>query len=359
MVEALPTAGVGEVQPLLDAETTILSFLLGDQRSYLFLIDRRGLAISLLPPRSTLETVAVDLYSALASAPDVLSRDQIPQMARRLGELLLDPVAARLRERIIVVKDGALHRVPFGVLRLSSRPERPLVLDHVVTAVPSLSVLAQLHRPNTRRPVASRFAVLAPDAGGSPRTAGRQFPRLEGIGPEVAAIAKWVPKGKLVQILGTEATPARLATVSRESIGTLHLATHAFVFDPFPELSAIVLADGQGGDALLRLHDIFGLDIPVDLVVLSACETALGDLLRGEGMVSMAHAFLGAGAARALVSLWRIDDASTATLMAELYRVLNEEALDPAAALRRAQLRLLSRDRQDPHYWAAFEIQGR
>jgi CHAT domain-containing protein len=142
----------------------------------------------------------------------------------------------------------------------------------------------------------------------------------------------------------------------------LHLAAHGIVDDERPELSGIALAlvDENGGslDGFLRLHDIYNLDLPVDLVVLSACETGLGKEVKGEGLIGLVRGFMYAGAPAVIASSWKVDDAATAALMTELYRGLFE-GKPPAAALREAQVAVSRIPRfRAPYYWAAFELQG-
>jgi CHAT domain-containing protein len=130
-----------------------------------------------------------------------------------------------------------------------------------------------------------------------------------------------------------------------------------------PQLSGIVLSlvdeSGRRQDGYLRLHEIFNLDLPAELVVLSACQTGLGKELKGEGLIGLTRGFMYAGSPRVIASLWKVDDAATVDLMATFYRGMLKEGLAPAAALRRAQIEMLAqKQRQSPYYWAAFVLQG-
>ncbi|MCA1616682.1 MAG: CHAT domain-containing protein, partial [Acidobacteria bacterium] len=143
----------------------------------------------------------------------------------------------------------------------------------------------------------------------------------------------------------------------------LHFATHGIFNAEHPELSAVVLslldAEGRVQDGFLRLHDIYNLRLPVELVVLSACSTGLGNVIRGEGLVGLTRGFMYAGSPRVIASLWRVDDLATAVLMGKLYRRMLKEGQPPAAALRQAQIEMLKSARwQDPFHWAGFVIQG-
>jgi CHAT domain-containing protein len=133
--------------------------------------------------------------------------------------------------------------------------------------------------------------------------------------------------------------------------------------DRYPELSGIVLSlvneKGLPQDGFLRVQDIAGLHVDADLVVLSACETAVGHILRGEGIIGLVTAFLRAGASGVIASKWKVDDIATQQLMEEFYRGLFLRGMDSAAALRAAQVSLWKRKRtQAPFYWGAFELHG-
>ena len=144
----------------------------------------------------------------------------------------------------------------------------------------------------------------------------------------------------------------------------VHFATHGLLNSKRPELSGIVLSlfneEGAEQDGFLRANEVYNLNLPAELVVLSGCQTGLGKDVRGEGLVGLTRGFMYAGAARVLVSLWEVDDEATSELMGRLYRgMLGKRRLTPAAALREAQISLW-RDKPwgSPYYWAAFTLQG-
>lgn len=143
----------------------------------------------------------------------------------------------------------------------------------------------------------------------------------------------------------------------------VHFATHGFLNDEHPELSGIVLSlfdrNGQPQEGFLRLHDIYNLELPVDLVVLSACNTGLGKDVKGEGLIGLTRGFMYAGAASVVASLWKVDDEATADLMRYFYGFMLKDGLAPAAALRKAQLTMSQQKRwHSPYYWSGFIIQG-
>ena len=143
----------------------------------------------------------------------------------------------------------------------------------------------------------------------------------------------------------------------------VHFATHGLLNNEHPELSGLVLSlvnnRGQPQDGFLELEDIYNLRLPVDLVVLSACDTALGQEMNGEGLVGLTRGFMYAGATRVVASLWSVNDAATSELMARFYKEMQQGQMKPAAALRAAQIQMWKQKIwTSPYYWAAFQIQG-
>jgi CHAT domain-containing protein len=143
----------------------------------------------------------------------------------------------------------------------------------------------------------------------------------------------------------------------------VHFATLGYIDCERPGLSSIVLSlvdeEGRPQDGFLRAHEIYNLDLPAELVVLSACETGLGRDIKGEGLVGLTQGFMHAGARSVVVSLWNVNDKATAELMARFYRGMLRENKTAAAALRTAQIEMLQqRQWQSPYYWSAFVLQG-
>jgi CHAT domain-containing protein len=143
----------------------------------------------------------------------------------------------------------------------------------------------------------------------------------------------------------------------------IHFATHGLLNSEHPELSGLVLSlvdeNGKSQDGFLRMNEIYNLKLPADLIVLSACQTALGKEIKGEGLVGLTRGFMYAGAQRVVASLWQVDDLATAELMKSFYRGILKDGMRPAQALRFAQLELLKQQRwSSPYFWAPFVIQG-
>jgi CHAT domain-containing protein len=143
----------------------------------------------------------------------------------------------------------------------------------------------------------------------------------------------------------------------------VHFATHGILDNKHPELSGLVLSlinkEGNPQDGFLKLQDIYNMRLPVDLVVLSGCETGLGEQINGEGLLSLTRGFMYAGASRVVASLWKVSDIATASLMADFYKAMEHDGMPPAAALRAAQVKMWKqRQWSSLYYWGAFQIQG-
>jgi CHAT domain-containing protein len=189
------------------------------------------------------------------------------------------------------------------------------------------------------------------------------FARLPFSREEASAIASLAnPQTRFV---ATDFRASRATVLGGALAGhrIVHLATHGIVDNQRPALSGLLLSlfDERGAprNGFLRLHDIYNMRLDADLVVLSACQTALGKEIQGEGLIGLTRAFMYAGASGVIATLWQVSDAATAELMKRFYRGLLKEGLTPAAALRAAQ-RDMSHDARwsAPYYWAGFVLQG-
>ena len=187
--------------------------------------------------------------------------------------------------------------------------------------------------------------------------------RLLGTRTEAETLLQLVPKANRLQVFDFDANYNWATSSALNQFRILHFATHGFVNDANPELSGIVLSlvDKQGKDirGYLRLGDLFNLDYPADLIVLSACETGLGKEIQGEGLVGLTRGLMYAGAERLIVSLWQVDDKGTAAFMQEFYKQMLNEGKSANEALRATQLKMWHSEKwRHPNYWAAFTFLG-
>jgi CHAT domain-containing protein/Tfp pilus assembly protein PilF len=420
-------------QQVLDPDSLLLEYSLGEERSFLWAISPTSITSFALPKRAKVEAAARRVYGLL-NTPNQQAPDETPAQYRNrlakteteyaqassdLSNILLAPVASQLgTRRLIIVSEGALQYIPFAALPLPvtlrdtpssgraskthpSVTSRPLIFDHEIVNLPSASVLAVLRREIAgRQPAPKMVAVLAdpvfrnddPRINSNPirtetsqakqshaatgqltatsnverlaRSVGlNNFVRLRFSRQEAEAISAFVPQQKRMMALDFVASRKTAQSADLSQYRIVHFATHGLLNSERPELSGIVLSlvdeRGQAQDGFLRLHEIYNMKLGADLVVLSACQTALGKDVHGEGLVGLTRGFMYAGASSVAASLWMVDDRATAELMRRFYEGMLKDGLRPAAALRAAQVSMLSEKRwAAPHYWAAFTLQG-
>lgn len=336
---------------LLDDDTLLLEYRLGDEASTVWAITRDSLTAVRLPPRRQIEPAVLE---AAHLFQDGNWPDHNPPPVCEVSRLLLAPVAQFLgRRRLVVVADGALEALSFAALPVpsdpASCPQAPALIDaHEIVSLPSVAaLLTQRHLLAKRRPAPGWLAAVADPAYGPGRR------RLPGSAEEAKAIIARLPAGKVFTATGAGASLRTVTGGSLRGFRVVHFAVHGDLNPEQPLLSALALSDAK-----LHAHEIYDLDLPAELVVLSACETARGRQVPGEGLVSgLPRAFLYAGAARVLVSLWKVEDQSTRDLMIHFYRGLFDQGLPPAQALQEAQ-RTLRQEGSPPYKWAGFVLLG-
>jgi CHAT domain-containing protein len=337
-----------------------------------------------------------------------------------LSQMLLGGIADKLRrewkgKRLLVVAGGVLEYLAFAALPVPSTGQ-PLIADHEIVNLPSASVLSAIRRETARRAAAAKAVAVLADpvfevsdprvitaakrrplgqkmavntrspAQSQPfstnstdtplmrsvRSLGRGVHQANGRGSlsrlpfsreEAGAIGSLVPAESFLKATDFRASRAAATSGELSNYRIVHFATHGLLNSEHPELSGLVLSlvdeNGKVQDGFLRMHEIYNLQLPADLVVLSACQTALGKEIRGEGLVGLTRGFMYAGAQRVVASLWQVDDLATAKLMERFYRGMLKDGMRPAAALRAAQVEMMKQKRwASPYFWAAFVLQG-
>ena len=412
-------------QRVLDANTVLLEFALGDERSWLWAVTTDAVTTVELPPRNDVESAVRTLYEhATARQPRsgeaydayvkrVAASDRtFGQASAAVSRMLLGGIAGQLNgawrgKRLLFVTTGALESVPFAALPLpgaaSGTPTNPIITRHEITAVPSASVLATIRAERSSRETATgTMAILADPVfeRSDPRVRGQRVDSaavatraLEPDTPEAGlpvtrvlermtdasgragvtrlpfsrleadAIAQLAGPLEIVRAIDFEANRATAIGDAVSSARIVHFATHGWLDPRYPDLTGLVfsLVDEQGRpqDGFLRLQDIYNMHMRADLVVLSACQTAQGKEVRGEGLMSLTRAFMYAGAPRIVASLWQVNDAATAELMTRFYEGMLRRKLTPAAALRAAQTEMAGDPKwASPYFWAGFTLNG-
>jgi CHAT domain-containing protein/tetratricopeptide (TPR) repeat protein len=366
---------------VLDDRTAFIEFALGEKGSTLFVVTRRTLSTYPLPPASLIAGQVLQLRKGLEQESRLTRRDYL-DAAFQLYQSLLAPAAQALagKQRLLIAPDGALYYIPFEALLTEPAqgdyPDLPYLLRrYSISYVPSASVLASLREPRQEPLPTSpkKLVAFAPFPGSANGTVARRAAPGDAAGAdgdrwnrqplpaskqEILELARLYP-GESLSFLGDDANEGTVkhnpAVVHTHR---LHFATHAQLDERYPEYSALVLTRGAGEDGLLQVHEIFRLRLSADLVVLSACQTALGKEVTGEGLIGLTRAFFYAGVPSLVVSLWNVADGPTPDLMLDFYKDL-DRLNDKGVALRNAKLSMIKRGKYaHPSYWAPFILIG-
>ena len=337
----------------LGPDEAMLEYLLSDTGSFVYVITRDTLA------GIRLDVTQHDLARRVEFARGALEPRGAALDAmwhaplRRLHRDLIEPIEATGlltgKTRLTIIPHAELHYLPFAALIETDGPPRFLVQRYQLSLAPSASVWIGLGKAMGRGTGSGRLA-LAP-----------HLDRLPASGQEVATFGR--VGGSDVRVLtgaaATEAAFGREAPTRR----LIHLATYGVLNKQNPLFSFIDLAPNGRHDGRLEAHEVFGLTLVADLVVLAACQTALAsgamtDVPPGDDWVGLSRAFLTAGAKNVMASLWAVQDRATATLMQRFYELYRDGA-DPAGTLAAAQRAMLAKPATaHPYYWAAFEVIG-
>jgi CHAT domain-containing protein/tetratricopeptide (TPR) repeat protein len=403
-----------QIQQQLDKDTLLLQYSLGEERSYLWAVTPDSFHSYELPKGADIAAAAEAFHKLLQQPGNSLTTPRgliaTPtgergarniETALQLSQMILSPVADKLgKKRLVVVADGALQVIPFAALPdlNHTAPEdevnyQPLLINHEVVHLPSMTALAtQRTALKGRKSAPKTLAVLADPVfsandqrlqaknlnpqddlkssldqsalGRAARNLNRGvWDRLPGTRQEAQAILQLVSPQSSLQAFDFNANFNWATKPDLSQYRYVHFATHGFADPKNPELSGIVLSlFNQAGEAkrgYLRLGDIFNLNLPADLVVLSACETGLGGNVSGEGLVGLTRGLMYAGAERLAVSLWKVDDKATAELMQKFYQRMLQNGEAPNVALHQAQLQMWNADnRRNPYFWSGFIVQG-
>ncbi len=337
---------LAELQALNGENSAVLEYWLGEERSALFVIRRDGVKVLALPARKSIEGQAAALLTALtargaeAGNETPAARKQRlaaadaawPSLSAALGKLLWPGGELAGVNRVLIVPHRGLAHLPFWLLPGTERVR--------ITTIPSASLLPFL---GTRSHAASMAIYAAPRMSGG--LAPLPFSRAEG-----ESIAKLAGPGTILRT-GAEAamSPALGRELARHRY--LHFATHVELSGNRPQMEL--------SDSRLTPDDVYNFTLDADLVTLSACRTAAGRELSGEGLLSFSHAFLYAGANRVMATQWSVDDQATAAFMRLFYESLLTRQRTPGEALADAREGLRKQARwAHPWYWAGFTLIG-
>ena len=365
-----------QLQAALDANTVLLYHAVADEELLIVAVSRQ--AVRAYRVKVDLRTLENDLaaFRKLVAKPPLertaSERRKLPALGQRLYATLIKPAEPSLKgaTTVLLCPEGALNQLPWSALVVAvDKQGRPTywVERVAIGLTPSAGVYLQA---KAVRPAARGVAIAAVsqyrrlEVAQAPKTAqlvrrsGRALGDLPAVKQEVAQVRRLLGKQGVVAVLEAEATPERARQIAQRA-RVVHFACHARADDVDPLGSGLLLSPAGSDAGLLTAADVVSKwRLRADVVMLSACETAVGQVRRYEGMYGLARAFLFAGARSVGASLWRVDDVSTARLMGAFYREY-AGGVPKAEALRRAQVGLL-RDKRyaDPYYWSCFVLMG-
>ena len=369
-------ASLTKVEDDLNPDEVFLEYVLDDPHSFCLSISRKGAYLRMLPVGRTeiqrLTQQFVDEVRAKGAGIDG---------AKQLYAWLLKPIPeAATINKFVIAPDGILNLLPFEALR--DTQGEYLLKSHVISYVPSGTILDVLRRAKMQQAAPRPFLGVGDVAYENQGNAGRRMPApdttqgqilrgmadLSGIQlhdlpqtrSEVQGIGKLLGQESVI-LLGTDATETAFKKEPLDQFRILHLAVHGFADTQYPERSALVLGKDprSGDDGLLQVREIIRLRLNAELTTLSACDTGVGKLQGQEGISNLVEAFLVAGSQSVVASLWSADDTFASALMERFYQRM-AQGEDTSSALRNAKLDLLAKygDQVRPFYWAAFIAVG-
>ena len=401
-----PTLSLAQMQAELDADTVLVEYSLGEQRSYLWIVGKDGFQSFVLPKRAEIEAQARIFYETLNQTPEVsdnrradkkvktkpvAEKDSAAESEKLSRMLLIENLAKLPAKRLVFVADGALNLIPPASLTFfdaANKKQSFLAEKFDTVQLPSLTTLHVLREKGIKTFAPQNLAIIA-DPVFSPtdnRLAKniRQKSKPNSLSADLSAtlrdfsltslsrlpftrieaekIAENAPAGTNLN-LDFKASRERLLNGEFDRFDILHFATHGFLNNRHPELSGLVLSlvdeKGNQQNGFLRTQDLYLLGIKPQMVVLSACQTGLGKQVENEGLIGLTRGFLANGTPRVIASFWKVDDTATAELMSRFYRAMLKENQSPSTALRTAQneLRQILRF-SNPRFWAGFTLTG-
>ena len=390
------TASVKTIQnEIIDKNSLLIEYFLGDSTLSIFTISSTDIHIKQIPKDSTLEQTIRTFRKALIN----LDFENYLQQAHWLYRKLLKPIEKEIasKDRLIIIPDGILNYLPFEALLEKEVSEATnfsklpyLIRKYTISYYNSASLLVQQQKK--KQSIATdRFAGFAPVFSNDSKTGylletnlsmtqasspdirnalnrsvlvdGHSFSELPESEKEVTTILELFKNQQkpAEAYLHTTASEAKFKSIDIQNYSHLHIASHGFINEEEPALSGIVFNPGDTNsteDGVLYAGELYNLKLNAALVVLSSCESGLGKIVLGEGIMGLTRGFMYAGARRIMVSLWQVDDQSTASLMIAFYNYLLE-GMDYAAALRKAKLYLLEKESFAwPLDWSPFILIG-
>ena len=357
----------------IKGKTAIFTFVIGDDSAYAFALTGRGLKVYPVPVRSELRSKVISHRREIS---DIDNNDF--RTGQELYELLLKPGLTEGIKNLIIIPDDILNLLPFETLLTADQNGDWLIKKYTVYYAPSLSSLRELahhqNRKNRSKPQHNLLAVGDPYYGDLeekyPELSTKaifqdfysltdlKFYRLRYSHEEIRRISSLIPRSTVLEREKASEDLVKSANLADYKI--IHFAAHGLIDDQKPARSAIILTldNDPAEDGFLQMREVFNLKLNADLVVLSSCQTGLGQFIKGEGIEGISRAFFYAGSSSVVMSLWTINDQVSAQFMERFYYHLKGTE-NLAEALRQVKLEMIeSGIVSHPYYWASFILSG-
>ncbi|HBB94025.1 MAG TPA: hypothetical protein DC054_01425 [Blastocatellia bacterium] len=365
-----------------DDGTALIEFVLGDQKSFAWIVHGGRISSVVLPPRKQIEAVVSNYRAALNEHVSALtvktSIASTDLLGSQLYETLFAPLESQLKgaHSVVIVPDGVLFYLPFESLRraaVASKKEAdaPYLIERfAISYAPSATALRLIQDPKESTTGARGlvaygdpiYTAVKFDSSSAQTGRGAELTSLPYTRDEVSAIASLFALADRHAYTGAEATEASVKSADLSHIRYLHFAAHGVIDEDNPMRSGIVLSRvaQSNEDGTLQMNEVVRLKLGAEVVTLSACRTGLGKVMNGEGVIGLTRAFQYAGAKDVVVSLWNVNDVATSELMKAFYQNLTR-GLRKDEALRQAKLQFLHGARgtwKHPYFWAPFVLNG-
>ncbi len=354
-------------QKMLDKKTAFFEYLISEESSYLFVVTKDKLNIYSLPDREQVQALVSNYIRKISDREN----SDFAEGYTLYEDLVSPGLKNKDIKKIIFIPDDILNFLPFEALITEPDSKKWLIRDFNMAYCPSISSLQEIIKRKKANGYKRHKDLLAL---GDPYfksiqngNNGRQilgqfdFQRLKYSGTEIDRISSLFKDAKKTVLKRNKATEETLKKTNLEDYKIIHLATHSLIDDKRPFRSSIILAldDNPQEDGFLQTREIYNISMNSDLVVLSACETGLGQFIKGEGIEGINRSFFYAGSSAVLMSLWQVNDQATYQLMERFYTHLrsSKSIID---SLRKTKLELIDSEAlSHPYYWAGFIASGK
>lgn len=374
------TASVDELQKYLDNETMLRSYFVTDEIIYIFSVTYNDINVEISPTFSDLNNQIQNFNTVITSGKSQ-NIIQYQQLAKKLYDLLFPNDIEKQITKIWIIPDGVLGTLPFESLfyeqydgDIKDYKKYPFLIKKIMISYSysaNLFYTTILNNTSKGRPSKDWFGV-APvfEEQNTFEFNGYQIPKLEGSEIEVDTIMQDFINNNFIaeEIKHMEANESKFKSIDLKEYKFIHIATHGFVNPETPELSGLILSKSENSDedGILYNGEIYNLNLNSDLFVMSACETGLGKISKGEGVIGLSRAILYAGAKNIIVSFWQVSDVSTTELMTNFYQNITkdnknfDEIIDFSQYLHNAKIKMIEEGTYaHPYYWSAFVLIGK